>query len=213
MEARHFDAVTDVDLDVMPGSFTVCTGHSGSGKTTLLTMLAGLLEPTKGIVEIEGTSIYGLGDARLSQVRNASIGFVPQVHAPVHSLTLVQNVMLAPMLYNAADLARLEPRAMQLLGRLGLDKLADCYPAELSGGELRRMAVARAMMMQPKVLLADEPTDDLDESNTALVLGMLREAANEGSAVLVVSHDSQAQAYADEVVCMEAGVLSAASIA
>ena len=207
-QAGAFAAVADANLALRKGSLVACMGRSGSGKTTLMNMMAGLLAPTRGTVEFDGTSLYSLDDARLSRVRNSSIGVVPQGQTPVHSLSMVQNIMLPASLYGCDDPRSLEERALELADQLGLRALADSYPAELSGGELRRMAVARALLGEPAVVLADEPTGDLDQASTQLVLGMLRACANRGAAVFVVTHDNDVLEVADETVHMDAGRLS-----
>jgi len=205
-QARYFDAVAGVDIALAPGELVVLMGRSGGGKSTLLNMLAGLLEPTEGSVVCEGTSLYTLGDEELSRFRNQHMGVIPQGQTPLHSLTVVQNVMLPYLMYRADD--ELEARALELLERLGIGQLADAYPSELSGGEMRRMAIARALVCQPGVVLADEPTSDLDDENTRTVLAMLRAAADEGAAVLVAAHDREALAYADRVLRIDAGAFA-----
>ena len=203
--AQYFDAVAATDLSLAPGEFVVLMGRSGSGKSTLLNMLAGLLAPTVGTVLLEGRDLYALSDDELSRVRNQSIGVIPQGQTPLHSLTVVQNVALPYLMYQPDD--GIEARALELLDTLGIRNLADSYPSELSGGELRRMAIARALACNPVVLLADEPTSDLDDENTREVLRLLRKAADEGAAVLVATHDQEARTFADRTLRMNAGKL------
>jgi len=180
-------------------------GRSGSGKTTLLHMLAGLLTPTSGRVLLGETDLYRLDDRALSRLRNANIGVVPQGRSAIDSLTVLENVLLPGRMYGGTvD----EAAARRWLAVLGIESLAGAWPAELSGGELRRMAIARAMAQGPKVLLADEPTGDLDDENTARVLSVLSEAARaRDCAVLIVSHDSEAAGYADRLLRMDGGAL------
>lgn len=204
--ARNFDAVQTCSLALHEGEIVACIGRSGSGKTTLLNMLGGLLEPTEGTVEFLGQDLYALPDSELSQLRNRAIGVVPQGQAPIHSLTVLQNAMLPALLYGQD--AGLEKRAADMLAQLSIGALAESYPAELSGGELRRMALARALVMQPKLVLADEPTGDLDKESTNLVLEVLAQAANQGAAVFLVTHDAQVEEKAHRVVEMDAGVLT-----
>ena len=198
--ARHFDAVHDFSLALEGGQLVALMGKSGSGKTTVLNMLAGLLAPTQGQVLLGGVDMYALSDEELSRMRNASIGVVPQGQTPLHAFSVVENVVLPYTFYR--ERGTIEQRALELLGRLGIADLADSYPSELSGGELRRMAVARALICQPRVVLADEPTADLDEENTRLVLEALREAAQAGCAVLLATHDPAAEAFADSVMLL-----------
>lgn len=200
--ARTFDAVLPCDLTLHAGELVSLMGRSGSGKSTLLNMLAGLLEPTSGAVEFRGKSLYELGDAELSRLRNASFGVVPQGQTALQSLTVVQNILLPSGLYGAAAD---EGLALSLLDRVGIANLADCYPRELSGGELRRMAIVRALICDPAVVFADEPTSDLDDENTDIVLKVLREAADAGAAVFMVTHEQQAESVADTTLRMDAG--------
>lgn len=199
-------AVAPTDLELAPGSLTVVTGRSGSGKSTLLMMLAGLLTPTAGTVEVGGQDLYALAEDERSRLRNESIGLVPQGHAALRSLTVLENVLLPAVIHGDA-----EPpveRALALLGDVGLAELADERPQELSGGELRRLALARALLLGPAVLLADEPTAGLDSENVELALTFLRQAADGGSAVLVVTHEAEAERVADRILTMDGGRLS-----
>ena len=203
---RLFTAVHPLDIGLEEGSLTAVSGHSGSGKSTLLNMLAGILTPTAGSVRIDGTDLYSLGDEELSRLRNERIGLVPQGHTALRALTVLDNVLLPAVLYNR-DEAPAE-RARELLGRVGLGDLAEAAPTELSGGELRRMAIARALLMDPAIVLADEPTAGLDHANATAVLTLLRDAADRGAAVLVVSHEAEARSFADRRYAMEDGHLS-----
>lgn len=203
---RLFTAVHPLDIGLEEQSLTAISGHSGSGKSTLLNMLAGILTPTAGIVRIDGTDLYSLRDEERSRLRNERIGLVPQGHTALRALTVLDNVLLPAILYNR-DEAPAE-RARELLGRVGLGDLAEAAPTELSGGELRRMAIARALLMDPAIVLADEPTTGLDHANATAVLTLLRDAADRGAAVLVVSHEAEARSFADRRYAMEDGHLS-----
>ena len=200
-----FVAVETTDLRLEAGTLTVLTGRSGSGKSTLLNMLAGLLQPSSGRVLLGGEDLYALPDRALSRLRNEKIGVIPQGQTALHGMTVLQNVCLPYTLYGAAPH---EDDARALLSRLDIGALADEMPASLSGGELRRVAIARAMLRKPLLLLADEPTADLDDENTAAVFGILREAAKDGAAVFVVTHERDAADYADRVLRMHAGTVS-----
>ena len=206
-QANHFHAVKDVNLALRPGEVALLTGRSGSGKTTLLHMLAGLLTPTEGRVRLDDTDLYALPDAALSRLRNAKFGVIPQGRSAVDTLTVLENVLLPQQLRGEKGDAK---GALRWLEALGIANLRDARPAELSGGELRRMAIARALAGNPEVILADEPTGDLDDENTAAVLSLLRKAAvEEGKTVLLVTHDSEALPYGDRIYRMESGALSA----
>lgn len=198
-------AVRPLDLDLKVGDLTVLTGRSGSGKSTLLSMLAGMLTPTSGVVSVDETDMYSLDERARSRLRNARIGLVPQGHTALRSLTVLENVLLPAVLYS-----RQPPplqRAEELLEAVGIASLAPARPNELSGGELRRMAVARSLLMSPGAVLADEPTAGLDDESTADVLRLLRETADDGAAVLVVTHEDEAMRFADRTLTMEAGRL------
>lgn len=213
-EANFFYAVNPTDLTLEPGTLTVVMGRSGSGKTTLLNMLAGVLAPSEGKVLLEEQAadgagglqdLYALSDKDLSILRNEYIGVVPQGHTGLDSLTVLENVKLPYALYHRDDGA--DAKARELLEKMDIAHLAEVYPSELSGGEVRRLAIARALVMEPAVLLADEPTGDLDDENTEVVLKLFRELADRGTAVLVVTHESESKRYADRVFRMDAGTL------
>ena len=204
-QANHFFAVQNVDLALQPGEVTLLTGRSGSGKTTLLHMLAGLLTPTEGRVLLDDTDLYALLDAELSRLRNAKFGVIPQGRSAVDTLTVLENVLLPSQLRGEKGNA---DQALKWLDALGIAGLINARPAELSGGELRRMAIARALAGDPEIILADEPTGDLDDENTAAVLTLLRRSAvEEGKAVLLVTHDSEALPYGTRICRMESGIL------
>lgn len=212
-----FDAVSHVNLTIAPGEFVAIVGRSGNGKSTLINMVAGLVRPTSGSVIVDGRNVAELNDRELSLLRNRAIGFVTQSQTLLANLNVLDNVMLPAVLYGDApaesediDAERAIQHARTLLERLDVADLADSYPRELSGGEMRRVSIARALMNTPKLLIADEPTGDLDQTSTDLVMRLLRERADDGTAVLMVTHDPDALAWADTVYRMDAGVLSMA---
>ena len=202
---RVFTAVHPLDFGLDERQLTVISGHSGSGKSTLLTMLAGILTPTAGHVHVDGTDLYALRDEERSRLRNARIGLVPQGNTALRALTVLDNVLLPSVLYSRDEAPA--ARGRELLTTVGLADLAEAKPTELSGGELRRMAIARALLMEPSIVLADEPTAGLDSANATAVLTLLRDAANAGAAVLVVSHEAEARHFADRSYTMEDGHL------
>ena len=200
-------AVDGVSLSVDGGEFVAVQGPSGCGKSTMLLIAGGLLTPESGSVQIGGEDPYALtADAR-SKFRADNIGFVFQQFHLVSYLSVQDNV-LAPSI--ATGLVGSEQRARELIDQFGLSHRLEHTPGELSSGERQRTALARALLNQPKVLLADEPTGNLDAENAAEVLKHLREFASSGGAVLLVTHDAQAAAAADRVIHLLDGKIDAA---
>ena len=203
--ANYFYAVKPVSLMLEPGTITVLCGRSGSGKTTLLHMLAGLLKPTQGKIWLGDTELYSLSDRELSKQRNRFIGIVPQSRSVLDTLTVMENILLPAAIYESSG-----PRdfAEEWIETLNIHHLKEVRAAELSGGELRRTAIARTLCMQPPVILADEPTGDLDDENTKLVFRCFRKAAEKNAAVLIVSHETDALKFADHAFRMDGGVVT-----
>lgn len=222
---RKFIAVDNVNFSLKAGDFVAIVGKSGNGKSTLLNMIAGLLKPTRGNVTIFGCNISlpSISDEQISAIRAKNIGFVTQSQTLLANLNVINNVILPVKIFDASskrigDLAeKLHPEdcanvtsfAMDLLKRLNVDDLAHCYPRELSGGEMRRVMIARSLINNPRLLLLDEPTGDLDSQNTQTVVSLLRDCADSGAAVLVVTHDESVAASANSVYTMDSGVLRA----
>ena len=171
--ANYFDAVRPLSLKLEPGTVTVLGGRSGSGKTTLLHMLGGLLAPTEGSVTLDGKDLYSLADEVLSGLRSSTFGVIPQGRSVIDTLTVMENLLLPGALRHRTIPAE---EARGWLEKLGILHLAEASAAELSGGELRRTAIARALCGKPPFILADEPTGDLDDENTKLVLQCFRQA-------------------------------------
>lgn len=203
---RPFWAVREADIAVSSGDFISILGRSGSGKTTLLTLLLGLLQPTEGEVELDGRKLSELPDAEVSALRNAAVGYVPQHAGLVPTLTILDNVRLP---WHLASSRGAEPagRALALLESVGLADLAGLYPRALSGGELRRVALARALMNSPGLIVADEPTSNLDRETAALVIRILEDARKRGAGVLIVTHDTLSIAASTAVYDMAGGRL------
>ena len=205
-EGRAARRVLDgADLDVEAGEIVAVLGRSGSGKSTLLHVLGGLDRPEAGSVEVAGDAVTGVGERALSAVRRRHIGFVFQFFHLLPELTGEANVLLAGRVRGASPDAAGRGRA--LVDRLGLRDVAGSLPHQLSGGEQQRFAIARALVNDPSVLLADEPTGNLDVEAGAAVLALLRELAAEGRAVVLVTHEPSASAIADRVLRLEAGRL------
>jgi putative ABC transport system ATP-binding protein len=205
-----FAAVKEVSLSLDAGDFVSIVGRSGSGKTTLLNMAAGLLSPSAGAISIDGRSILSLSDRELSLLRNSRIGFVPQGQSLLANLSVFENVTLPAFLFdsNADEAEAIGKRALELLGQVGIAPLAASYPRQLSGGELRRVSIARALINKPAILIADEPTGDLDAETTAGIMELFSRIAREGTAVLMVTHELDTLRYGDRVYRMDGGSLS-----
>jgi ABC-type lipoprotein export system ATPase subunit len=182
-------------------------GRSGSGKSTLLHVLGGLDRADAGTIEVAGERVDGLPERRLARLRARRVGFVFQFFHLVPELSGAENVALAARLPDAAPGA--QARGRELLRRLGLEDVAGSMPHELSGGEQQRIALARALVNDPAVLLADEPTGNLDAAAAGIVLELLREVAAEGRAVVLVTHEEAATAAATRVLRLQDGVLAA----
>ncbi len=206
--SNRFYAVHKTDMRLDSGSVTVLTGKSGSGKTTLLHILSGVLTPDSGTVMMDGQDLYSMEDETRSRFRNRHIGMIPQGADLLPFLTVMENILLPWGIYEKNILPEIKERAEQNLERFGIADLMQAPSKELSGGERRRVSVVRALAGRPPVIFADEPTSDLDDENTELVLKALWEAARDGALVFIVTHDSEAERYADERVTMNAGQLN-----
>lgn len=220
LEARKLTKVIDsgthrveilkgVDLVVPEGQFVAIMGASGSGKSTLLGLLAGLDSPSTGTITIAGTEITGLAEDKLALVRGRKIGFVFQSYQLIPTLTAEENVLL-PHELSGGDIASGLERARELLSSVGLADRLDHYPVQLSGGEQQRVALARAFMVKPPILMADEPTGNLDSVNGEHVLHLLL-ALNrrEGTTLILVTHDQALAARADRIVTLRDGLVVA----
>ena len=206
-DANFFVAVQKTDFILEENQLVEITGRSGSGKSTLLNMLSGLLTPSTGKILIDGNDVYSLEDSELSVFRNSHFGIIPQGQSGLSSLTILENVMLPSLVYGEES-ETVRDKALSLLEKVGIAGLRDEHPQNLSGGELRRMAIARSLINDPEFIFADEPTSDLDDENTRSVLSMLQTIAREGRSVLLVTHETDAARYADKVYRMNAGVLT-----
>ncbi|MBK3563090.1 ABC transporter ATP-binding protein [Streptomyces sp. MBT62] len=195
LRGRRVDVLQGVDLAVAPGCVTALVGHSGSGKSTLLHILGLLTKPDTGRVELEGHDTHGLSDNALADLRRRRLGFVFQSYNLLPQHSALRNVLL-PFTGRRREA---EARARGLLERVGLGDRCEHRPGELSGGEQQRVALARALVNDPPLLLADEPTGNLDTGSEAVLLGLFRELADDGRGVLVVTHDQTVADAADVV--------------
>ena len=195
---RRIDALLSTDISIKSGELTVITGRSGSGKTTLLSIISGLLQPDEGCVLYDEEDIYALGDEKLSKLRSRRTGYIPQGQSILASLTVLENILLPASL--EGDLSGAKENAAKLLDSLGLSDLKDAYPRELSGGELRRAALARALVNAPDVIFADEPTGALNRTSSEEVMDELCKLNEEGVTVMCVTHDSKVAAKCTRVL-------------
>ena len=209
-EYRHknqaFHAVEEVSFSVSQGQFVCIMGQSGCGKSTLLNMLTGLLRPTSGEILLDGEDICRKSDRQLADLRSTGIGYVLQGQSLLTNLTIWDNVCLP------ASLARkkqdVSERAGELLREVGLEDRGSDWPSSLSGGEARRAAIVRAMVNSPEILIADEPTCNLDPENGKKIMELFRSISRRGTTVLVSTHDQDFLEYADRVLRMDHGRLA-----
>ena len=200
-------ALRGVDLDVPRGELLAIMGPSGSGKSTLLHILGALDAPTAGTIEVAGNHYEGLDDAGLTALRRDHIGFVFQFFNLLPSLTAAENVLLPALIARRGD-RKLRERAMQLLGTVELSDRADHLPSELSGGQQQRVSIARALLLEPELVLADEPTGNLDRHSSREILSLLRALVSDGHTIVMVTHDPTAAVVADRVVFLRDGAVA-----
>ena len=209
---RTVDILKGLDFTVPKGQFAAIMGSSGSGKSTLLGLLAGLDTPSAGSVRLNGTEISYLPEDKLAQVRGKTIGFVFQSYQLIPTLTALENVLL-PHELNADAKENGHARARNLLESVGLGDRMDHYPVQLSGGEQQRVALARAFILRPPIVLADEPTGNLDTTNGAHVLELLLNLnRTEGTTLVLVTHDPVLATYANRRITLRDGLISADEI-
>jgi len=209
---HRVEILRGVDFEVPKGQFVAIMGASGSGKSTLLGLLAGLDTPTSGRVVVDGTDITGLSEDKLAVVRGRKIGFVFQSYQLIPTLTAEENVLL-PHELTGGEVSAGITRARELLQSVGLSDRLDHYPIQLSGGEQQRVALARAFMVKPPILMADEPTGNLDSVNGAHILELLISLnRREGTTLVLVTHDRGLTEFADRIVTLRDGKIIADEI-
>ncbi len=202
--SQRLEILRDIDLTVSKGEVVAIEGPSGSGKSTLLGLLAGFDSPTEGSIKIEGEEITGLDEDQLALLRGRKLGFVFQSYNLIPTLTAEENVILPMEL--RGDSAKPQERARELLSAVGLEARALHYPAQLSGGEQQRVALARAFSCSPSILLADEPTGNLDSATGNLVLEMLLKLnRSEGATLVIVTHDPALSRLTNRIVRLRDG--------
>jgi len=201
-------ALRDITVEIHKGEFVTITGPSGSGKTTLLSILATLDKPTKGTVFFDGNNILELSERALTLLRRNKIGFVFQDFNLLRAVKAWKNVAY-PLLPEGINEKQAKAKAMRILQRIGLDHRAEATAEQLSGGELQRLAIARALVKNPEILFLDEPTSNIDKKTKTLVIALLEELKRQGKTIVVVTHDETLIQLSDKVLYLEDGRLSA----
>jgi len=200
------EALRGVDISIEAGEFITIMGQSGSGKSTLLSVLGGMNHPTTGSVEMAGVKLYDLPGEKLADFRAENLGFVFQSFHLIPYLTAIENVMLPLAIVKTSSPAK-KTAARQALERVGLGAKLDRLPNQLSGGEQERVAIARAIVNNPHILLADEPTGNLDSKTSEEVMALFRELNDAGQTVVMVTHNPENGAYSDRTISLKDGVV------
>lgn len=207
---RDFFAIDNVSFDVKEKDFINIIGKSGSGKSTLLTLLSAIIEPTSGDILVEGKNLSAMDDEEKSGYRNEFIGYVPQSLGTLPTLNVLDNVRLSYFFKNREGDG--VERARMLLDMCGILDLENDFCKNLSGGELKRVLIARALMNEPKILIADEPTSDLDSKTTIEIMNMLKEINEKGTTIIIVTHDNDLLKYGSRLLEMTDGKLNEVAI-
>jgi len=205
--AGKFAALKSIDLNIEGGQFVGVVGKSGSGKSTLLNMVAGIDRPSSGSVAVAGTEIHGLSENRLALWRGRNVGFVFQFFQLLPTLTAAENVMLPMDFAKRLPFRERRKRAVALLESVAVGAHADKLPATLSGGEQQRVAIARALANEPPLVLADEPTGNLDSVTATAILDLFRDMANQGTTVVIATHEADIARVIDRRIEISDGAL------
>jgi putative ABC transport system ATP-binding protein len=203
----EFRALNNVSLKIKKGDFIALMGPSGSGKTTLMNILGCLDRPTSGDVYLEGQNISILPDSQLAEIRSKKIGFVFQTFNLIPNISALKNITLS-MIFAQVPRTLREANALELLKKLGLEKFTKNLPSELSGGQQQRVALARALANNPAIILADEPTGNLDSSTGIQIMNLLSSFNKEGKTIVLVTHDATLKKYANRIITMKDGEIS-----
>lgn len=193
------EILKNISIEIPDGKFVILLGQSGSGKTTLLNIIAGLLKPTKGEVISNGESLYKKNNDQLCEYRSQNVGFIFQNYFLENCYTAEENVIVPLLLNNKMNTRECRARAEKVLSEVGLGDKLKCKPSELSGGECQRISIARALANDPEIIIADEPTGNLDSVNGKIVVEMLKSQTSSGKTVLMVTHNEDYVKYADIV--------------
>ena len=202
-----FAALRDIDLEVRQGEFVAVVGRSGSGKSTLINVLTGIDSPSSGEIHVASTAVHSLGEEQLARWRGRNVGVIFQFFQLLPTLTVAENVMLPMDFCDTYPPGERRPRAMALLERMGIAEQADKLPADLSGGQQQRAAIARALANDPPLLVADEPTGNLDSRTSEDVVRFFSALANEGKTVVMVTHERDLTRYFTRTVVLADGAI------
>ena len=205
--AGKFAALKNIDLEIEPGQFVGVVGKSGSGKSTLLNMVAGIDRPSSGSIAVAGTTIHQLPENKLASWRGRNVGFVFQFFQLLPTLTAAENVMMPMDFSKTVPFRERRKRAIALLDRVGVGPQADKLPATLSGGEQQRVAIARALANDPPLVLADEPTGNLDSVTATAILALFRDMANRGTTVVIATHEADIARVIDRRIEISDGAI------
>lgn len=206
-EPSRFQVLHDVSLSIQKGEFVSIMGKSGSGKSTLLYLLSTLDTDYEGTIDIHGVKVTGLQEKNLARFRNEHIGFVFQFHFLLPEFTALQNVMLPALKLGRLDAKTIEEHAMQKLQQMEMHEHAHKLSGKLSGGQQQRVAIARALINDPDIIMADEPTGNLDSANAAIIGNILQELARQGNTIIIVTHDRDFADKTDRIIEMVDGRL------
>lgn len=203
----NFTALDNINLQISAGEFIAIVGKSGSGKSTLLNMLTGIDHPDSGTAIIDGTQVHTLGESRLATWRGAHVGIVFQFFQLIPTLNILENLLLAMDFVDVIPKQQRTPRARRILALVGIESHADKLPAALSGGEQQRAAIARALANDPPILVADEPTGNLDSKNAKGIHALFKQFAKDGKTVIVVTHEDVSASGYGRVITLRDGAL------
>jgi putative ABC transport system ATP-binding protein len=203
--AQEVYALRDISLRIKKGEFLSVMGASGSGKSTLLNLIGGLDQPSSGEIFIDGRPLHGISDYELTLFRR--VGFIFQFFNLLPILTAAENVSL-PLLLEGTPYSEVKPRAVELLEQVGLGSRTEHRPEQLSGGEMQRVAISRALISNPAVLLADEPTGNLDSHTSEQIFMLLKNLHDQGQTIVMVTHNPRAAAYGSRIITLKDGALS-----
>ena len=204
MDGVAFTALSNISLTISKGEFTAIMGPSGSGKSTLMHLIGCLDKPSTGTVTIEGHNVSRMDEVELAQIRNHYVGFVFQQFNLLRKTSALANVEL-PLIYGKVAFGERKRRAKEMLEDLGLGDKLDNYPSQLSGGEQQRVAIARALVTNPSIVLADEPTGNLDSKSGREVLNIFKTLHNDGKTIILVTHDAHVAKYAKRIIHLRDG--------